>query len=300
MERHRYKRIATTLSNKLDSWLNRFNHEEDEKISEEQENVPEIITEPNLNFYENPKNTALPYEKPSMSSTYILPNKSVTSKVAPLNLPKFESPSPILTHFSSTKTLKKSTKKSSTKVTKPKKLFEDSDFPPTQSSIGKTLSKNVAIEWLRPHEISQNPVFSSTNNTTGHLFEHLDVQQGDLGDCWFLAALGSLTAQPLFFERVVPLDQVCSGVDYDGKFEFNFFQYGEWAKVFVDDRLPTVNGNLIYTRSNDRNEFWVALLEKAYAKIHRCYENLLGGTAGEAMVDLTGGLLEYRVVFLKF
>ena len=77
MERHRYKRIATTLSNKLDSWLNRFNHEEDEKISEEQENVPEIITEPNLNFYENPKNTAL--EGGSCNSLHFVHGKKVAT-----------------------------------------------------------------------------------------------------------------------------------------------------------------------------------------------------------------------------
>jgi hypothetical protein len=33
-------------------------------------------------------------------------------------------------------------------------------------------------------------------------------------------------------------------------------------------------------------------MEKAYAKLHGCYENLNGGKMNEALVDLTGGCSE--------
>ncbi|CAD5113076.1 DgyrCDS2268 [Dimorphilus gyrociliatus] len=166
-------------------------------------------------------------------------------------------------------------------------LWEDPDFPAEDKSIffKKPPSCWPNIEWLRPHEICDNPKFLHEGAS------RMDINQGALGDCWFLAAVACLTQNEALFHRVVPDDQDFLN-SYAGIFRFQFWQYGRWVEVIIDDRLPTSNGRLIYLHSNEGNEFWPAMLEKAYAKLNGSYESLSGGLTGEALVDFTGGIIE--------
>jgi calpain len=48
----------------------------------------------------------------------------------------------------------------------------------------------------------------------------------------------------------------------------------------------------LYGHCADPTEFWVPLMEKAYAKLHGNYEAINGGSMAEALVDLSGGCSE--------
>lgn len=169
-------------------------------------------------------------------------------------------------------------------------LFEDPFMPATDSTVRPSSSKIRQYDWLRPTELSRSPQFVADG------ISRFDVKQGELGNCWVLAAVASLSMYPDLFSMVVPsgqsFDPRARQLPYVGMFWFRFWQFGEWIDVVVDDRLPTRNGRLIFMHSADRNEFWSALLEKAYAKLVLSYEALKGGSTAEAMEDFTGGLTE--------
>ena len=142
------------------------------------------------------------------------------------------------------------------------------------------------FKWLRPCEISETP-FLYVDGTSRR-----DVMQGILGDCWLLSTCAAVAKREDLLHRVLDPKQVLFGPGYKGYIEVNLWRYGKWEAVMIDDRLPMKKGNYVYARCSDPNEFWVALIEKAFAKLHGSYEAIEGGMPIEAMVDLTGGLAE--------
>ena len=57
--------------------------------------------------------------------------------------------------------------------------------------------------------------------------------QGELGDCWLLAAIANLTMNQKLFQRVVPRDQSFDRVDYAGVFHFRFWQVIKYLELAI-------------------------------------------------------------------
>ncbi|KAM7398125.1 hypothetical protein PAMA_006147 [Pampus argenteus] len=172
------------------------------------------------------------------------------------------------------------------------KLFVDRTFPPDNRSLGDlpdmSQRQEDQVEWLRPADI-----LKAENNSANAVFctkgaSRFDFGQGEVGNCWFLAAISALTFKKGLMVQVVPMDQ--SFKDYAGIFHFRFWRYGKWVNVVIDDYLPTINNQFLSVRSTSGNEFWGPLLEKAYAKVCGSYADMNAGLPSEACKDFCGGV----------
>ena len=115
-----------------------------------------------------------------------------------------------------------------------------------------------------------------------------DVNQGNTGDCYFLAALGEVALKdPNAIESMIVSD---GGGVYGVRFEVN----GQDDWVTVNSNLPTLTASSPWANGSNLefangNVLWPALLEKAFAEITPgdSYAAISGGT-GAVLSEITG------------
>ena len=167
----------------------------------------------------------------------------------------------------------------------------------------------------RVHEIFDQPTFSP------ELVNPADIKQGNVGNCWFISSLTNLANMAGGVSRICVKHDTKVGV-----YGFLFCRDGQWVSSIVDDKLyltkpnwdeisverymfdkvqpndeedpekvyqrvyQSGSGALFFAHCRAKNETWLPLLEKAYAKAHGDYSALRGGWTGEGLEDLTGGV----------
>ena len=181
--------------------------------------------------------------------------------------------------------------------------FVDPDFPPCDKSIyldGRAWKedKNRALQiegsiptWSRPNKIVCS-VHRSFDVFRGEV-RPSDILQGMLGDCWFLSSLAVVAMSPNLISNLLPHQNLSR----HGAYQIRLFYAGEWNTVMIDDLLPcrliprgfvgSGKSQLVFARA-ERDQLWVPLIEKAFAKLHGSYEAIEAGTCDEALTCLTG------------
>ena len=111
-----------------------------------------------------------------------------------------------------------------------------------------------------------------------------DVIQGELGDCYFLSTLYTLAENPQNIKNMVTNSKV-----NDGAYEANVYIHGEPVKIAVDDYFPVANTSKIAFAGINENSgnIWPMILEKAWAKCNRSYEDIIPGNSADAIEFLT-------------
>ena len=180
----------------------------------------------------------------------------------------------------------------------PNEKFTDPLFPPNLNSLiskdendnyidikeGPTNSKKIDTintSWRRCSEIFKNQKYLIFENK----IKIEDINQGKLGDCYFLATLASLTNYPNLIYKMFKTKKI----NEEGYFEIILFINGKFQIIIIDDYLPIDirNGKEIYAKSNN-NSIWVCLLEKVWAKVNGGYSNIIKGWMNQALECLTG------------
>lgn len=180
-------------------------------------------------------------------------------------------------------TAKSSKTKTKAKSAKAMKLAAKKAAAPAPPPVTTLAGQNLPDPALTPmasgyENFASRPLFASAGPSAD------DVEQGGVGDCYFMAVLSSVA-------KVDPWRLKQTIVDLgDGTYAVKFNKGATAVYVRVDADLPTIGGGtLAYANFGREGSTWVALVEKAYAFFRTgagSYKSLEAGWMDESYAAL--------------
>ncbi len=156
---------------------------------------------------------------------------------------------------------------------------------PRQPKLTEDSRKTGLVSWdARPGELAVNG------------FGMDDAMQGQVGDCYFIAALASVAkTHPALLANAVKTNR-------DGTYTVTFFERKRDAakptpvSVTVDGSFANRHGRLEYAAARETRELWPLIFEKAYATWKGGFDAIEAGMSATALEALTGAKPDFFAV----
>ena len=174
--------------------------------------------------------------------------------------------------------------------------FIDWNFPPNDNSlINNNLEKSLNDYlkyipfWKRPKDfinIKNNKIkeYYLYNQKLGPLPN--DIIKGFFDDKSLISVLSALSEKNNLIKRLFVNNN--NSITEKGIYQIKLYIKGKWEIIIIDDLFPCyIMGKRIVTRSPS-NIIWVLLIEKAIAKICKCYYNIKNLKISDCFLLLTG------------
>ena len=191
----------------------------------------------------------------------------------------------------------------------PKKgIFIDQSFPPIAESLYDKKMKNEGVEkmnilqidWRKSIELYKKKdltLFPNKNINSNQIDFQINLQEneGELVNYFshFLHGIQILTTFPGLIQKIFRTQQV----NQDGYYEVYIYTHGQYKILIIDDYFPIIKGTTILRFSKPvKNEIWLLLLEKAFAKVNGGYGSLFSCDVSMVVQTFTGFPVE-RVNF---